>query len=52
MSFLVLSQHEQFYTEKSFCVRWVGQSLIPPKFKDFPALIAIFEAFQGLEFVF
>ena len=37
---------------KSFCVRWVGQSLIPPKFKDFPALIAIFEAFQGLEFVF
>ena len=24
MSFLVLSQHEQFYTEKSFCVRWVG----------------------------
>ena len=49
-SSLVLSQHEQFYTEgisvvAPFPLGWIK---LAPKFKEFPAPTAIFKDFQGL----
>ena len=50
MSFLVLLQHEQFYSEGLLCS--LGWMKLEPKVKDFPKTTAIFKDFQSLEFLF
>ena len=48
MSSSVLPEHAwAILSWRSFCV-WIK---LAPKFKDFPALTAIFKDFQGLEFL-